>query len=611
MTKRLIKKAVKGILKLNVLKPILRLELVKKRLMHTFVYPDWVRQLNYETATWKSTSPQWNDILKKDITRWNSALVAAKKGPKVLIASSVGGYSGLNTLESMLAVALTLRGAQVHMLLCDKHLPACYMSNMSKFPEQAEFAKHGSKDLCNGCFEPGYKVYKPLGLPIHRHSKLISREELRMARRLSADVPFSEIPEYRLDGIAVGDEAMASALHFFARGNLASDSEPYGEAILRRYFLASVLSMYEIRRLLKMHSFSCVFFHHGVYVPHGLFSQVCRQENVRNVSWSPAYRKQTFIFSHHDTYHHTMQSEPTAYWEKVPWSPEMENEIVDYLKSRRYGTRDWITYQDNTEEDLSIIAAEVGVDFSKPCIGMLTNVLWDAAVNYPANAFTNMVEWALQTVRYFMHRPDLQLIIRAHPAEVQHPIRSRQLIVDEINRAFPKLPANIFIIPPEKTINTYAVMSQCDSVIIYATKTGLELTCMGIPVVVAGDAWARNKGITLDASSPEEYFKVLDQLPLGKRLAESVIQRARKYAYHFFFRRFIPLPYLMPPWPYTLELSGVYDLLPGRSVGLDVVCDGILKGEEFIYPFESHLEALDDRLSTSKRKGSVSRVGAI
>jgi hypothetical protein len=613
MIKRLIKKVVKRMHKLRVFKPIFRLEMVKKRLIHTFVYPDYVRAINHETAAWKSTSPDWNDILRKDLSRWNSALTTAKNGPKILIATSAGGYSGLNTLESMLAVALTLRGAQIHILLCDEHLPACYMATIKQFPETREFAKYGSfGSLCDGCFEPGYKVFNSLGLPIHLHSKLIIEEELQRAHQLSREVPLSEIPKYSLNGIAIGDEAVASTLHYFAHGHLDTESEPDGEAILRRYFLASLLSMYEIRRLLNAHSFSCVFFHHGIYVPHGLFSQVARQENIRVVSWAPAYRKQTFIFSHHDTYHHTMQSEPTAYWENMPWSPEMEKEIVDYLNSRRYGTRDWISYQENTEEDLSIIAAEIGVDFSKPCIGLLTNVIWDAAVNFPANAFSNMVEWVLETVRYFMHRPDLQLIIRAHPAEVQHPLQSRQLIVDEIKQAFPKLTANIFLISPDKAINTYAVMSKCDSAIIYATKAGLELTCMGIPVVVAGDGWVRNKGITMDATSPEEYFKLLDQLPLGKRLTESVVQRARKYAYHFFLRRMIPLPYLMPPWPYTLELSGLDDLLPGRSVGLDVLCDGILQAEEFIYPFESHPKSNDDWVNvTSQRKGPVSRIGAV
>jgi hypothetical protein len=408
--------------------------------------------------------------------------------------------------------------------------------------------------------------------------------------------------------VAVGEHALANALHFYARGNL--DGEAHAEAILRRYFLASMLSMYETRRLLNTYSFACASFTHGVYVPYGLYAAVARKQGVRVVTWATAYRKRTFVFSHDDTYHHTMLSEPAAHWENMPWTPEMETDILGYLASRRNGTRDWITYQDGTQTDRSAIATDLGVDFSKPCIGMLTNVVWDAQVHYPANAFPNMLEWTLQTIRYFAKRPKLQLIIRVHPAEVKHLLRSRQPIIDEIRRAFNTLPPNVYLISPDKPINTYAVMSECDSVIIYATKTGVEVASMGIPVIVAGDAWIRNKGITLDAASPEEYFKLLDRLPLNERLSEEVTQRARKYAYHFFFRRMIPLPFVKPPWPYTLELSGLDDLSPGRSIGLDVVCNGILNGGEFIYPAELHPEAFDDRLPlASQRSGPMSIPG--
>jgi len=202
-----------------------------------------------------------------------------------------------------------------------------------------------------------------------------------------------------------------------------------------------------------------------------------------------------------------------------------------------------------------------------------------------------MLEWALQTIDYFARRPELQLIIRIHPAEVRGTIPSRQPMVTEIQRAFPTLPDNVFIIPPESQISTYAVMLQCNAVIIYGTKTGVELTGMGIPVIVGGEAWIRNKGLTMDASSPEEYFRLLDQLPLQKPLDEAVTRRARRYAYHFFFRRMIPLEMMEPApgWPpYRIQLSGLDDLLPGHSMGLDVICDGILNGTEFIHPAESY-----------------------
>ena len=143
----------------------------------------------------------------------------------------------------------------------------------------------------------------------------------------------------------------------------------------------------------------------------------------------------------------------------------------------------------------------------------------------------------LQTIRYFANRPDLQLIIRVHPAEVHVAQRSRQPMTDEIAKAFPVLPKNVFIIPPDSDISTYATMSKCDAVIIYGTTAGVEMTSMGIPVIVAGEAWVRNKGVSFDANSPEEYFSLLDRLPFRKRLDTAVVERARKYAYHFFFAR--------------------------------------------------------------------------
>lgn len=112
---------------------------------------------------------------------------------------------------------------------------------------------------------------------------------------------------------------------------------------------------------------------------------------------------------------------------------------------------------------------------------------------------------------------------------------------------------------------------------------------MGVPVIVAGEAWVRGKGITQDATSAEDYLRLLDALPRGRRLDAATVERARTYAYHFFFRRMIPLEFTQPleGWPlYALRLRGLDDLAPGRSVGLDLICDGILRGAEYIYPAE-------------------------
>lgn len=532
--------------------------------------------------------PDWGRILRADAPGWAAARAAARGGPRVLIANSAGLDPHITTIDSLLAVALTLRGAEVHVLLCDEALPACVMSHNKRVaPDQ--FVRSGPSSLCGRCYRPGSMVFRSLGLPIHRYREFITIEDRRRAAELSATVPTEDIPQFRLDGVEVGEHALAGALRYFARGDLRG--EPHGEAILRRYMSAALLSMFALRRLLGTFAFRSVCGLQGMYVPDGIIGEVARRRNVRTVCWNEGYRRHTFIFSHHDTYHRTMLSEPTATWEHMPWTDDMELEILEYLKSRWYGTHDWIGYTQDWSEDVSAIATGLGIDLTRPCVGLLTNVIWDAQVHYGGNAFSNMLEWVLETIRYFGRRPDLQLIVRVHPAEVRGAHPSRQLMVDEIKRAIPALPENVFVIPPDSPLNTYAAMLKCDAVIIYGTKVGVELSSFGLPIIVAGEAWIRNKGLTLDATSAREYFELLDRLPLGERMSEAAVQKARKYAYHYFFRRLIPLPFLQQGSGrslFKLAIGGIEDLARGRYPGLDVICDGIMHGTDFIFPAESY-----------------------
>jgi len=540
--------------------------LVRRVVPPKLVYADWTGLLERE--------PGWKEQ------------VAGAKGPKVLFAN-IGGHVESSTLESLLSVALTLRGARPEILLCDEALPACERCSVAGVLTEGDFVRNGPQpDFCPVCFEPGQAMWSQLGLPIRRYGQSLVPEDRRKAEEIARSLPVEQISQYVHEGVPVGEHAMAGALRYYARGDLSQ--EPHGEAVLRRYLEASLLTTLALTRLLQEGGYACVVAHHGIYVPQGLVGAVARKLGVRVVNWTIAYRKNSFIFSHDDTYHHTMMAEPVSNWEDLPWTEPMETELLDYLKSRWDGSRDWISFNRNPQEDLEGIETEIGVDFSRPCVGLLTNVIWDAQLHYPTNVFTNMMEWLVETIRYFAERPNLQLLVRIHPAENTGLIKSRQPAEEEIRKAFPTLPKNVFLIRPDSRISTYVTMTQCNAVLIYGTKTGVELTSIGVPVIVAGEAWIRNKGITSDATSRERYRELLDALPLPGRLPEEQVARARKYAYHFFFRRMIPLEFTEPAgWPYYhLSLESLEQLRLGRSAGLDVICGGILHGTEFVYPAE-------------------------
>ena len=545
--------------------------------------------------------PDWKKILKTDQVKWDVALAESKKGVNVLVATTDGGNLPAATLESLLAASLTLRGAHVHILLCDSALPACWECDATLYPNLDKFIKSGpSKDICRTCFRPADKMFRSMGLTLHRFSDNLTQEERSTAKSLASGMNKEEMASFKLDGLAIGEHALAGTLRFFAKGSL--DDEPRALEVLRRYFEAALLTIFATRSLIRKYKFVSVTCTHGIYVPFGLIDEVAREAGIRVVNWNVAYRKKCFIFSHQDTYHHTLMNEPVAQWENLEWTPEIESKTMAYLKSRAQGTQDWIWFHDKPISDQNIICKELGIDSTKPLIGLLTNVIWDAQLHYPANAFANMIEWVHQTIEYFSRRPDLQLVIRIHPAEVRGFLKSRQLMVDEIRKRFPILPSNIFVISPENQTSTYALMALCNAVIIYGTKTGVELTSMSIPVIVAGEAWIRNKGVTLDAASAKDYFRLLEGLPLADRLDEATTRRARTYAYHFFFRRMVPIEaldvYDKGNPPFKVNITLLDGLLPGKMKGLDVICNGILTGSEFVFPDEIQIKKQASRIDT-------------
>ncbi len=529
----------------------------------------------------------WRQLLAADEAAWRGAVAVARGGPRVLIAPGAGGFHLGVLVETSLAVALTLRGADVGIFLCDSALSGCQMTEWGGVSPKG-LREAPPQPRCGQCEKRGRRIFEPLGLKTHWLGKSVSLEQKARARDIATAIPVSDVAHYRHEGLAVGEHAIAGALRYFARGDF--EGEPYAEELVRHYLYSALLTVFATGAVLEEGKYEVACFNHGIYVPQGLVGEVCRRWGVRVVNWNPAYRKSSFIFSHGDSYHHTMISEPPGEWEGMCWSEKFERDAMEYLQSRRLGKQDWIWFHNEPQEDAKKIAREIGNDFSRPTIALLTNVLWDARLHYRSNAFPSMLEWVLETIRYFQDRPDLDLVVRVHPAELRGGIPSRQLLMPEILKVFPTLPRNVFMVGPESEVSTYSLSEHSNAVIIFNTKTGIEVSSLGVPVIVAGEAWIRGKGFSLDASSPDEYRRILDTLPLRDRLSPDKLQRARKYAYHFFFRRMIPIPFIEQPekdGEFLVRCRSLSDLLPGRARGLDVICAGILEGLPFVYPAET------------------------
>jgi hypothetical protein len=485
-------------------------------------------------------------------------------------------------------MALWLRGAQPSFLLCDGVLPACEACEYMLFSDPRQFVTKGpQRTLCRPCFATGASYYRPLPLDVGRYSDFVRPSEAEDCLRLAAELSLEDCFTFRDDGLELGEQVRAATLRFFGKADLSSEPSELVEGTARRFAAGARLAARVAERVFAELQPECLVTHHGVYVPQGVFGEVARRDGIRVVAWGPSYRNTTLIFSHVDTYHRTLLSEPAEVWDR-PLSEGQEAALMRYLAQRRRGEGDWtwVTPESGLRKETQErdkLLRELELDPSRPIVGLLTNVLWDAQLYYAGNAFEDMLDWLWATLDWFVAHPEIQLIVRIHPHEIKQ--GNRQLVEPEIRRRYAHLPDNVKIIPHDHPYNTYALMGLCKVVLIYGTKTGVELAPLGIPVVTAGDAWIRGKGLTYDAESRDQYGTLLEGLEALAPLDQHTIERARRYAYHYFFRRMIPISSLDPEGgvPPRLRVERLSDLAPGKDPGLDVICAGILDETAFTF----------------------------
>jgi hypothetical protein len=179
------------------------------------------------------------------------------------------------------------------------------------------------------------------------------------------------------------------------------------------------------------------------------------------------------------------------------------------------------------------IRAALNLD-ERPVVLLPTNVLGDSATLGLTVFSQSMAEWIGRVVPFFANRPEVQLVVRIHPAETWTVGPS---VAEIILTALPELPTHIHLVGSTEDINTYDLMDIADLGLVYTTTAGLEMATRGIPVLVSGRAHYRKKGFTLDADSWDEFYAKLDGALnniAAFGLTPAQVEQAWNYAYCFF-----------------------------------------------------------------------------
>lgn len=459
---------------------------------------------------------------------------------RIAFMSSAGAHRASNVLEPALALSLQRRGAKVATLLCDSELEAC---NITEFGNQStrlnSFLERGPQATgsCPGCSAFGLNTWNTTGVDVYTFSQFICGNPLS---DLPDDLSLKDPIVYR--DIDIREHVISASLRFLCRGSF-DWSAPETKPVILRYLNAARRSVDVATQFYDSFAPDVVVFFHGIYVPHGVFGAVARARGIRIVNWNTSYRKRRILFSDDDTYHKAMCYEPEQKW-NVELEAVEEQKILEYLESREDGKQDWQQFNDNpNKEVLSDKGLQAFIEQYPRRFLLLPNVIWDAQLQYEPSIYPTMGEWVVETIRLFSDISRAGLIVRIHPAEVRRFSPTREPLRAIIDEAFPNgLPDNVHVIDAHEDHSSYRLAELSQAAIIYGTKTGLELAARGVPVIACGEAWIKGKSISFDPESVEEYATLLRSPSL--EMTADMKRRAVRFAYHFFERVALELPFL-------------------------------------------------------------------
>ncbi len=382
---------------------------------------------------------------------------------------------------------------------------------------------------------------------------------------------------------------------------------PIGEWALRRYFNHQLISYKnswnqieedEIRGIVYNEMIMCIaslkivdkvnpdiiYSNDSFYFPYSILEAIAKD---RNIPFYNAYgfRKNTYSYAMNTS---TVSMDLDSAW-KTFSKRALNNEecgfIIEYIKNRKYGKDMMINTADplKSAKEVKWNSIYGTINNSKKTALLATNVTWDAAALNKGIVFGNIVDWVLYTIDLFSKNTEWQLIVKAHPAEVNKsvPEAHERICLIVLKKYNNQLPSNIILIDGDAPVSVYELLNQIDLGMVYTTTVGLEMCCNGIPTITIANAPYRNKGFTYDPVTISEYEEQLNLLmntKLSNEELERMVHQAQKFFLLYYFIYMLPNPFYTFSYEEgaSLTIRDAEELLPGRNELWDYICDSIL-----------------------------------
>jgi hypothetical protein len=406
---------------------------------------------------------------------------APEPGAERILFMSWRGWSTHLAIETVLAHGVLRRGGAPVFAFCGGRLPICEVMTVDAAPPMP----------CHSCREYTSGAIRAAGFDsVALHDVLDVASSVRIARkRVAGLISVRDCEAYVDQGLPLGRLVRISVAWFLSRGTLPDT--PQVLDTYRSFLISGTVVARGLRAILERTRPGRVFMLNGTFFAEQILMALTGERGIPFGTYEKGFIHDSIVMTTGAPAAHLKV--PAGTWESVRDTPltEDESEAIDaYLGQRREGVGVPNNFWSVRVDDVERVHRELLLDAGRRLVIMFCNILWDSAVLEREIAFPWMGEWVLQGIEWSRRHPDIDLVIRIHPAEVHlhnHPTRER--MADYIADHVPDLPANVRVVEAEDPTSSYVFMDEAVLGLVY-TSTVEECRC-----------WSRPTRTTVDAAS--------------------------------------------------------------------------------------------------------------
>lgn len=483
----------------------------------------------------------------------------AETGPRIVFPYPQGNHLRHLYKYCVLAQAFKLRGHRPLFVLCDRTLPGCSVKPVGKSNDCSN---------CEICSYRGEQIVEGFG------HEWICLSDLVEDRPEYHTVSMDDREFFEYSGVDLYGFAECSVRKIKQKYTLSrAEDEEWFNAFLR----SGVLLVDAIETLLKRYDVRTMISHDDKYCWSGVPLAVADQNSVYAYSTRLGWTPDTLVVGrtdHKNSFPHYEKTDFIESFLQKPLNDKQRREVHSLMEDRRLGR--------DVENHFSAVGDDSIGDRDSPTVGMFTNLIWDASITDEDSLFPNVRDWVEATVRHFVGREGVELIVKTHPAEVARGTNEsvKGWIEECLN---PQELESIEVLPPSTSVNTHQMLNDIDAAIVYNSTVGVEAAYYGTPVIVGAKTFYRGLSLTYDPPNQSEYLDLLTSAE-DLEMTEEMRSRAERYAYFLFVGKHLDFPYFPSEiTPEELRVVDDAELEVGNET-FDTIVDRMVAGEPVLAP---------------------------